>query len=586
LLDAARVIDELGIAYDPAVSTPPSLRPYVVKPLASSLLVFRRDRDHRLVEWVSLSDDSVITLDQSMCPHLEDAIALDTDREGRLFVLSERRRHLILMDDRGAPQRVLPWRLPGDPISIHCLDSGSVLIGTWKPGGLYLLDGHGEELWSWSPGAAVLAEARAVAAGRCGRYYIADASLHRIIVITPSGSIVRQLGITGSPGYGPNRFANPSMLEVDRDGGMLVCDTRNHRVVKVGTDDSIEWEWPQRDGATCRPTQLSMPWCARRQPDGGLVIADTYNFRVLQLDASLQIRGTLGSCPIGGRSLSLPRSAQRLGSGRYLIADTYSNRVVEMDRCSRPVWQFGCGPSEDLFWPRCAFRNAAGRTVIADSRNNRILIVNGDRIEKVIGEIARGAERSTLRDPHDCLETPDGHLIVADTANNRIVELAQDGAWLWTFPSPAETTAGWELSDPHNVGVDGDGRVLVSDTGNDRVLVVERRTGGVTEVKHLLAPDGTVTALKEPRGCQFAFGHYFILDSGNARVLILDGRHRIVWSWNGEVSASPLPQVLRPPRWLAVLSPRRLLITDSVNGRVVVLRLPRWWAGRSRSVSA
>ena len=304
------------------------------------------------------------------------------------------------------------------------------------------------------------------------------------------------------------------MLEVDEDGGVLVCDTRNNRVVKIAADGSVAWEWPRGDGVTCRPTQLSMPWCARRLPGGGVVIADTYNFRVLQLDRNLEIVRALGSCPIAARSLSLPRSAQRIGRGRYLIADTYNNRVVETDRHSRPLWHFGSGASEDLFWPRCTFRGADGRTVIADSRNNRIILVGEQGVEKVIAEIRGGPERSTFRDPHDVLATPDGRLIVADTGNNRIVELDTDGAWVSTFPSPAAARDGWRLSDPHNVTLDDGDRLLISDTGHDRVVVLERRSGRIAEIRHLVLPDGGVTSLKEPRGCRFAYGHYFILDSG------------------------------------------------------------------------
>ena len=582
--NTVRVLDELGIAYGPSVLAPPSLRPYVVKPLDSRLLVFRRDQDHRVIEWISFTDDSSTTLDEAHCEHLQGALTIDADPEGRLCVLSERLRRLTLLDARGAVQSVLPWTMPGDPISIHCLDSHSFLIGTWKPGGLYLLDRGGHVLWSWTPGSTILAEARAAAAGPDGTYYVADASLHRIVATTPSQHVVRQFGIAGSPGYGPCRFANPSMLEVDEDGGVLVCDTRNHRVVKIAADGSVAWEWPRRDGVTRRPTQLSMPWCARRLPDGGFAIADTYNFRVLQLDQNLEILRALGSCPIAARSLSLPRSAQRLGRGRYLIADTYNNRVVETDRHSRPLWHFGSGASEDLFWPRCAFRGADGRTVIADSRNNRILLVGKHGLEKAIAEIIRGSERSPFRDPHDVLATPDGHLIVADTGNNRIVELDTDGAWVSTFPSPAAAAEGWRLSDPHNVSLDDRERLLVSDTGNDRVVMLERRSGRITELRHLFLPDGGVTSLKEPRGCSFTYGHYFILDSGTPRVIIADAQHRVVWSWHGSLEGSPLTQVLRPPRWMTVVSPRRLLLTDSVNGRVLMLRLPRWWASSPHSI--
>jgi hypothetical protein len=249
-----------------------------------------------------------------------------------------------------------------------------------------------------------------------------------------------------------------------------------------------------------------------------------------------------------------------------------------MDRYSRIPWQFGGGPAMNLFWPRCARRDATGRTVIADSRNNRILIVGQQGLERIIDEFACGRERSTFRDPHDFLQTDDGHLIVADTGNNRIVELTEDGAWRSTFPSPAAVNEGWRLADPHNVSLDCHDRLIVSDTGNDRVLIVERPSGRVTELRRCVYPDGSVTTLKEPRGCCFMYGRYFILDSGNARILIADTNHRVVWSWSGTVTGSPLTRILRPPRWISVLSPRRILVSDCFNGRVVALRLPRWWA--------
>ena len=144
--------------------------------------------------------DSSTTLDEARCEHLRGALTIDADREGRLYVLSERLRRLTLLDARGAVQSVLPWTMPGDPISVHCLDADSFLIGTWKPGGLYLLDREGHVLWSWTPGSSILAEARAAATGPDGAYYVADASLHRIIAVTPErtgGPSVRDRRLTG-----------------------------------------------------------------------------------------------------------------------------------------------------------------------------------------------------------------------------------------------------------------------------------------------------------------------------------------------------------------------------------------------------
>src|SRR5262249_34235944 len=163
---------------------------------------------------------------EARCPALHLALTLDVDREGRIRVLSERLRRIATLDPRGALQGVLPWSFPGEPISIHCLNDGSVLVGTWKPGGIHRIDREGAHRWSWSPGGSVLAEARAVAAGPDGAYYVADATLHRVIAVAPVGDgateIVRAFGVAASPGFGPGRFSNPSMLEVDARGEILV----------------------------------------------------------------------------------------------------------------------------------------------------------------------------------------------------------------------------------------------------------------------------------------------------------------------------------------------------------------------------
>ena len=151
-----------------------------------------------------------------------------------------------------------------------------------------------------------------------------------------------------------------------------------------------------------------------------------------------------------------------------------------------------------------------------------------------------------MRDPHDVLATPDGRLIVADTGNNRVVELDSNGGWLSTFPSPAAARDGWRLADPHNVTLDASGRLLISDTGHDRVVMLERRAGLITELRHLTLPHGD---LSEGRGCP-SVRPLLHLDSGTPRVI---SPMRAIGSWvAGDGAGGQSAQVLRPPRWMTV----------------------------------
>ena len=57
-----------------------------------------------------------------------------------------------------------------------------------------------------------------------------------------------------------------------------------------------------------------------------------------------------------------------------------------------------------------------------------------------------------------------GDVFIADTGNNRVVEVKADGT---------QTTVGSGLNDPVGVAVDGTGDVFIADFGNNRVVEVK-----------------------------------------------------------------------------------------------------------------
>ena len=57
-----------------------------------------------------------------------------------------------------------------------------------------------------------------------------------------------------------------------------------------------------------------------------------------------------------------------------------------------------------------------------------------------------------------------GDVFIADTSNNRVVEVPAGGG--------AQTTVGSGLSDPSGVAVDGAGNVFIADPNNNRVVEV------------------------------------------------------------------------------------------------------------------
>ena len=177
--------------------------------------------------------------------------------------------------------------------------------------------------------------------------------------------------------------------------------------------------------------------------------------------------------------------------------------------------------------------DGSGDVFIADTGNNRVVEVKPDGTQTTVG--------SGLNRPSGVAVDGSGDVFIADTGNNRVVEVKPDGT---------QTTVGSGLNDPAGVAVDGSGDVFIADSGNNRVV----------EVK----PDGTQTTvgsgLNSPTGVAVdGSGDVFIADSGNNRVVEVksDGTQATVGSG------------LNGPTGVAVDGSGDVFIADTGNNRVV-----------------
>jgi YVTN family beta-propeller protein len=185
--------------------------------------------------------------------------------------------------------------------------------------------------------------------------------------------------------------------------------------------------------------------------------------------------------------------------------------------------------------------DAAGDVFIADTENNRV-------VEVPVGGGPQTTVGTGLALPTGVAVDGAGDVIIADYSNSRVVVVpyAGNGAY------GAQTTVGSGVSFPRGVAVDGAGDVFIADSSNNRV--VEVAVGGSAQI--------TVgTGLSYPQGVAVdGAGDVFIADSGNNRVV--------------EVPASSGVQTtvgtgLNYPQGVAVDGVGDVFIADSANNRVV-----------------
>lgn len=108
-----------------------------------------------------------------------------------------------------------------------------------------------------------------------------------------------------------------------------------------------------------------------------------------------------------------------------------------------------------------------------------------------------GTEAGGFKSPGDLFIAPDGHLWIADTGNNRIIEMTLDGQYVGEIHHKEGPGA---LREPSGIFVDADGTVYVADTGNSRIVKFQR-DGTLIESfsapeSPVLKPDFTYTPVK------------------------------------------------------------------------------------------
>lgn len=251
--------------------------------------------------------------------------------------------------------------------------------------------------------------------------------------------------------------------------------------------------------------------------------------------------------------LGVPASVQRLPTNTVLLADAFSHAIVELDRDGNIVWQFGKWASpaktpDRVSGATCARAMVDGRRLITDTRNHRLLMVEADGTSSEVGPTD-----GKLSDPCYADANPDGHLLICDSGNARVIEMDDQQRVVWQYGTPIRARRSFCF--PRSVEVTQAGEYVIADTANDRIVKVSR--GGVAEE---LA--GAEVGLFWPRCVR-------MLPSGS--LLIADGRHgRIIEvAQNGRIVNQlsevewDRPHKLQDPHDVRILPNGHLLIADS-----------------------
>lgn len=270
--------------------------------------------------------------------------------------------------------------------------------------------------------------------------------------------------------------------------------------------------------------------------------------------------------------------------GNILISDQFNNRVVEVDPQShRVVWSFGDGSSVAGPHSIVAVNDAqrvgpftlmAGTGAPAGSEptcpngcaDNRVMLVDaGGHIVWQYGQAGvTGSGPNQLNAPVQNTWLPDGHILITDQGNQRIIEVTLSRKIVWQYGQTGLSGSGPnQLNNPNSAELLVNGHILIADESNNRVIEVTRK-GQI--VWRYGSPDSDAL-----NGVAFASrlpdGNTLITDSGNNRILEVNSAGTVVWTYytNNRAGSVSNPNPTRAVR----LRDGDTLISDQFNNQVI-----------------
>jgi sugar lactone lactonase YvrE len=157
-----------------------------------------------------------------------------------------------------------------------------------------------------------------------------------------------------------------------------------------------------------------------------------------------------------------------------------------------------------------------------------------------------------------------GDIYIADTGNNRVVELPWDRS---SGTYGTQTTVGANLLSPEAVAVGSGGKIYIANVGNSSVVEVPPNCSSATScTSQTTVASQETNGLANPTGVAVGpGGNLYIVDNGNNRVVVLP--------WKPSSSAygtqTEVGVELVGPRGVALDAMGNVYIADTGNNRVI-----------------
>lgn len=274
-----------------------------------------------------------------------------------------------------------------------------------------------------SPAPSASPKAKAAETSAEAGIYISDSGNHRIMYLKDIKGEGRK--VLGRPGHEPGYFLSPAQIWVDPTGKIFVADRDNNRIVRMDQITGLGWKelggFNHPEGVASRGDEVYVADTGNNQVlvyDGELKKTPLRTYKDprldhpvgLWLDQNKDLYVTCGQDPPGGRIVKLVDPADTSGAKW----EVYEGQNLK---------QLGFAPSGMVTNDR--------KLWMVDPAANRLV-----RVDNFQGRSARewggyGNNLGKFRNPAGLGMSKEGSLYVADSGNDRIVEVTGNDPKEW-----------------------------------------------------------------------------------------------------------------------------------------------------------
>ena len=226
--------------------------------------------------------------------------------------------------------------------------------------------------------------------------------------------------------------------------------------------------------------------------------------------------------------VEFPCDVERLENGNTLISDAGDeagggSEIVEVSPQGEIVWRYGVG----LRFAHSAKRLPSGNTLIADTTNDRVIevtpageiVFTSDQWGSGSGKLSDG---SHLCYPNKAKILDDGSMLITDRNNDRALVVSRGGEVLWQYAG--------KVQHPHNANLLPNGNLIICDSDGQYVREVDRDGNPVWSYG-----DGTTDILFWPRDAdRLANGNTMIADSKHHRIVEVTPAGEVAWEYKSD----------------------------------------------------